>query len=58
MSEEAARTWCEKAADTYTLSIEKFASMIRYYCDKNSNHHVVFMVDEIGQYIAEITFDA
>ena len=54
MSEEAARTWCEKAADTYTLSIEKFASLIRHYCDKKgSNHHVVFMVDEIGQYIAD-----
>ncbi|WP_414733327.1 BREX system P-loop protein BrxC [Acetobacterium carbinolicum] len=54
MSEEAARTWCEKSADTYTLSIEKFASLIRQYCHKKgSNHHVVFMVDEIGQYIAE-----
>lgn len=54
MSEEAARTWCEKAADTYTLSIEKFANLIRHYCDKKgSNHHVVFMVDEIGQYIAD-----
>lgn len=54
MSEEAARTWCEKAADTYTLSIDKFASLIGQYCEsKGKNHHVVFMVDEIGQYIAD-----
>lgn len=54
MSEEAARTWCEKAADTYTLSIDKFANLIGQYCEsKGKNHHVVFMVDEIGQYIAD-----
>ncbi|MHA0855675.1 BREX system P-loop protein BrxC [Paenibacillus sp. CMAA1364] len=53
MSEDAARTWCEKAADTYSLSIEKFANMVRKYCEsKGKNHHVVFLVDEIGQYIA------
>ena len=53
MSEEAARTWCEKAADTYSISIEKFANMVRRYCEsKGKDHHVVFLVDEIGQYIA------
>lgn len=54
MSTEAGRTWCEKAPDTYTLSIEKFASLVKSYCDKKSkNHHIVFLVDEIGQYIAD-----
>lgn len=54
MSEEAARNWCEKAADTYTLSIGKFADMVCRYCEKKgNNHHVVFLVDEMGQYIAE-----
>jgi len=53
MSEDAARTWCEKAVDTYSLSIEKFANLVRKYCEsKGKNHHVVFLVDEIGQYIA------
>ena len=53
MSEEAARTWAEKAVDTYSLSIGKFANMVRKYCEsKGKNHHVVFLVDEIGQYIA------
>lgn len=54
MSGEAARNWCEKAADTYTLSIEKFADKVCRYCEgKANNHHVVFLVDEMGQYIAE-----
>lgn len=53
MSEDAARTWAEKAVDTYSLSIGKFANMVRKYCEsKGKNHHVVFLVDEIGQYIA------
>lgn len=53
MSEDTARNWCEKAADTYSVSIEKFAELVRRYCEKKgNNHHVVFMVDEMGQYIA------
>ena len=53
MSKDAARNWCEKATDTYSLSIEKFANLVRKYCEsKGKNHHVVFLVDEIGQYIA------
>lgn len=54
MSAEAARIWCENAPVSYTLSIEKFASLIGQYCQsKGKNHHVVFLVDEIGQYIAD-----
>lgn len=54
MSEEAARNWCEKAAEPYSISIERFADLVKKYIDKKgSNHHVVFLVDEIGQYIGE-----
>ena len=54
MSEEAARIWCENAPVSYTLSIEKFANLIGKYCEsKGKDHHVVFLVDEIGQYIAD-----
>lgn len=56
MSEEAARNWCKGAKSNYDLSIEKFVSIVKEYCDKKgSNHHVVFLVDEIGQYIADDT---
>lgn len=54
MSEAAARNWCEKATDTYHISIEDFAKLVKEYIDrKGGNHHVVFLVDEIGQYIGD-----
>lgn len=54
MSEAAARNWCEKAAEPYQISIEEFAKRVKTYIDRRgNNHHVVFLVDEIGQYIGE-----
>ena len=54
MSEVAARNWCEKAVEPYTISIEDFAKRVKSYIDrKGNNHHVVFLVDEIGQYIGD-----
>ncbi|SKA70301.1 hypothetical protein SAMN02745111_01999 [Eubacterium uniforme] len=52
MSEDAVRKYCEKATDPYKISIEEFAKRVKKYIDdKGNNHHVVFMVDEVGQYI-------
>ncbi|MBU3173713.1 BREX system P-loop protein BrxC [Clostridium estertheticum] len=54
MSEAAARNWCEKATEPYNISIENFAKMVKEYLDsKGRNHHIVFLADEIGQYIGE-----
>ena len=54
MSEDAARNWCEKASGTYQISIEDFAKRVKKYIDsKGNNHHVVFAVDEVGQYIGD-----
>ena len=54
MSEEAARNWCEKATTEYQISIEDFARRVYTYIEqKGKNHHVVFLVDEIGQYIGD-----
>ena len=54
MSEAAARNWCEKATESYQISIEDFAKLVKEYIDrKGNNHHVVFLVDEIGQYIGD-----
>jgi len=54
MSETAARNWCEKTAEPYNISIDDFAKRVRTYLDsKGKNQHIVFLVDEIGQYIGE-----
>ena len=54
MSENEAKNWAENAQNSYSLSIDKFAEYVRKYCEsKGKNHHVLFLVDEIGQYIAD-----
>ena len=54
MSEEAGRNWCEKAIQPYRISIEEFADRVKTYIDrKGNNHHVAFLVDEVGQYIGD-----
>ena len=54
MSEEAGRNWCEKATGEYTYKVEDFARLVKKYLDKKeSNHHIVFLIDEIGQYIGD-----
>ena len=54
MSEEASRNWCEKATGEYKYKVEDFASLVRKYLDKKGNNqHIVFLIDEIGQYIGD-----
>ncbi|QRN85655.1 BREX system P-loop protein BrxC [Clostridia bacterium] len=54
MSMEAAKNWCESSTGVYNIDVTTFANMVKEYIDKKgNNHHVVFLVDEIGQYIGE-----
>jgi len=54
MSEDAARNWYNKAEENFSLSIEKFANLVKEYIEsKGGNHHVIFLADEIGQYIGD-----
>lgn len=54
MSADAARSWYNKAEENYTLSVEKFAQKVNEYIEgKGRNHHVLFLADEIGQYIGD-----
>lgn len=54
MTEEGARNWYNKAEENYSLSVEKFANLVKEYIEsKGNNHHVIFLVDEIGQYIGD-----
>ena len=54
MSIEAGRNWCEKATGEYAYKVEDFARLVKKYLDKKEgNHHIVFLIDEIGQYIGD-----
>lgn len=54
MSMESAKNWCESSTGTYNIDVASFAEMVKQYINKKgNNHHVVFLVDEIGQYIGE-----
>lgn len=54
MSLEAARNWYRKAEENFSLSVEKFAGIVKDHIEsKGGNHHIVFLVDEMGQYIGD-----
>lgn len=54
MSEESARNWFENGVNNFEISIEKFAKDVKEYIDqKGKNFHLVFLVDEIGQFIGD-----
>ena len=54
MSEESAQDWKRGSTQPYQISIGRFADLVKEYLDsKPENHHIVFLVDEIGQYIGE-----
>ena len=55
MTEESAEGWYEKiTSKEYSISIKEFSELVNKYIEeKGNNHHVVFFVDEVGQYIGE-----
>jgi hypothetical protein len=54
MTEESARNWFENGVNNFEISIEKFAKDVKKYIkQKGNNFHLVFLVDEIGQYIGD-----
>lgn len=53
---EAAAEWFDKAESTYSLSIERFAKQVKEYLErKGPDHRVIFIVDEVGQFIGSNT---
>ncbi|MDA3915605.1 MAG: BREX system P-loop protein BrxC [Deltaproteobacteria bacterium] len=55
-STDAARDWFEKYENSFSLTVEHFAKRVKEYLDSKSNkHRIVFLVDEIGQFIGSDT---
>lgn len=51
-----ADTWLERFEQDFSLSVENFAKWVKEYLDGNGpDHRIVFLVDEIGQFIGQDT---
>ncbi|MBW2154268.1 MAG: BREX system P-loop protein BrxC [Deltaproteobacteria bacterium] len=56
MTQDSAKEWFDKAEDEFNLSIEGFAERVKEYLDsKGNNRQLIFLVDEVGQFIGEDT---
>jgi hypothetical protein len=55
-SEESAAAWFDNARDTFRINIEGLAKMIQeYLATKPTGHRIIFLVDEVGQFIGDNT---
>jgi hypothetical protein len=51
-SQQAAEKWIDGAEDTFSLTVENFCKWVKEYLDsKGPQHRLVFLVDEVGQFI-------
>ena len=56
MTEKDANYWFDGDGINYNMSVSKFAEIIKKYSEKRwKDHRVIFLVDEIGQYIWDDT---
>jgi hypothetical protein len=52
LSRESAEKWVDGAEDSFALTIENFCKWVKQYLDsKGKDHRIVFLVDEVGQFI-------
>lgn len=56
MSEDSAAAWFDSARDSFRINIESFAELVNdYLATKPAEHRILFLVDEVGQFIGENT---
>lgn len=56
MSEDSAAAWFDSARDSFRINIESFAQLVNdYLATKPAEHRILFLVDEVGQFIGENT---
>lgn len=55
-SQASVEKWVDTGHDNFSLSVENFARWVRHYLDrKGPNHQIMFLVDEVGQFIGSDT---
>ncbi|HDS1772217.1 BREX system P-loop protein BrxC [Pseudomonas putida] len=56
LSAEAAHKWFEDSEQTFSVSVENFCNWVQEYLDTQpAKHRVLFLVDEVGQFIGNDT---
>lgn len=56
LSPEAAHKWFEESEETFSVSVENFCYWVNEFLDsQDANHRILFMVDEVGQFIGSDT---
>lgn len=54
-SSESTRQWVEQIENNFPLSINNFCKWVKEYLDRKSDHNLLFLVDEVGQFIGKNT---
>ena len=55
-SEQSCEAWVDGAEDNFALTIENFCKWVKDYLDaQGADHRLVFLVDEVGQFIGTDT---
>jgi hypothetical protein len=55
-SEDSLEKWIDGGEDNFSLTVENFAKWVKRYLDnKGSEHRIMFLVDEVGQFIGSDT---
>ena len=51
-SEQACEKWIDEAESSFALTVENFCKWVKEYLDsKGPDHRLIFLVDEVGQFI-------
>ncbi|MRI34253.1 BREX system P-loop protein BrxC [Endozoicomonas sp. OPT23] len=54
-SDESTRQWVEQLESNFPLDIKNFCKWVKEYIDSQNDRNVLFLVDEVGQFIGDNT---
>ncbi|PLC56104.1 BREX system P-loop protein BrxC [Photobacterium carnosum] len=54
-SEESTRQWVESLETNFPLDISNFCKWVKQYLDKSDDKNIIFLADEVGQFIGTNT---